>query len=351
MKKHLTTNHHVGRGVFEHTSRENLDLYQYLRLAVVCDSAHGRRTDSALPYYEQSLIGGKWKAGIERAVNDGLLRMATPNEKLQHCTNDELKRLLRASGCKVSGKKVELIERIIAEVDESSIENLIICDVWMRTPEGDALLEKYRPHVINHKFGAYFSDKDVDACIERSKADKGNVDTDYVFYLLHKNLLTTLESEMTPNGEWGMLYQQYDTLYHFAMNIKQHDEALRCKVRYLTLRLSGVYSRGYIADFKFIRPPHFREIRDLLYVFELTIEDFYDLFIKELDEVWGDLYFHFFPYTELKKLFWDYLSGKELDLEDYSPLKKYGSTDEYGTQIKQGKETGEWYIERSLRQS
>ncbi len=98
-----------------------------------------------------SILNGYWKSRfqeligdlnpvVEEFIREELLEISLPEESL---TVKELKEILKSNGLKISGKKEELVERIISEVKEKTY--LRITDpVFRLTPKGGLRIQEYK---------------------------------------------------------------------------------------------------------------------------------------------------------------------------------------------------------------
>lgn len=76
----------------------------------------GRRADYVLPEYTLETYGRDWSARVKRLVREGYLQFAEPQDALEFLTIPQLKDILRANKQKLSGKKAELITRILENI-------------------------------------------------------------------------------------------------------------------------------------------------------------------------------------------------------------------------------------------
>ena len=72
----------------------------------------------------------------------GLIRIGTCREALETLKTDSLKEIMKINGIKTGGKKDELINRIISNIDEATIKSAnCYHDVYVHTCEGKAVIE------------------------------------------------------------------------------------------------------------------------------------------------------------------------------------------------------------------
>lgn len=300
-----------------------------IKLATVCDVSHGRRIDSALPYFDQLRLGANWKTDISDAADLGYICVADDYQKLRFCTAAELKVLLKQFGQKVGGNKSELIDRIKETISIDNIKASIPFDFWMRTEMGDELLDDLAVHVINYYRRFRFNSADVEKYSQEVKQAFGKVEVDRVLYMLCKDELDKDEENLKnswPCGEWGTIQWLYSEVCGLAKNLGNYDEAIRCLAYERTIFLSGLVNGGYIKDFKWVHTPTFQSFADLMIKSGWPVEYFCRHFMDVVKHVYAMLPFHYFKFDALQQMFETVISGHDINLMDYSPATEFSST-------------------------
>lgn len=305
-----------------------------VKIALVCDVVHGRRTDSAIPFTEQCYLGAHWKDDIEQTFKNGYIRIASQFEKLQFCKNADLKNLLKNNQLKVGGNKQNLIDRITANIDEDSIKAFIPFDFWIRSKKGDEILEMYSPHVRNYKQGNYYDHNTITHFAAKVKKQFGKVDTDRVFYELNKYDLNQLLNDLSasyPKGSWTSIVMRYNSLSYWADFFGEYDNAIYCKVVELTIQLSGLTNSGIIKGFKYVKVPSYKnDFSKILIKYGKSTEDVMSEVSPAIEQTFKQLPFHYFSLAALQDIFYQTLQGKTVDLKLYNPSLQF-SSENYGT--------------------
>lgn len=103
--------------------------------------------ESHFPNYFRDRYGiGFPKEKLLSLQKQGMLRVSTAAEALSNLKGTELKELAAQNGLKTSGKKEELCAKIVAEVPEEKLRNMVKSRYWKLTDTGKAMLDS-RPWI------------------------------------------------------------------------------------------------------------------------------------------------------------------------------------------------------------
>jgi len=116
----------------------------------------GKRTDYKVPpYYEDSAFGRNVGPALNRLLRGGYLETSGLEGNISLKTVPELKEILSAHKLKVSGKKSELVCRLLNSLPEQGLRELFPTGVYIITEKGNRALESYS--IIecndNHRLG------------------------------------------------------------------------------------------------------------------------------------------------------------------------------------------------------
>lgn len=103
----------------------------------------GIRQDMKFPGYWQYQYGVDAQEVIAGLLEKNFLQIADTGVSLQHMEVKELKEILSKMGMKVSGKKADLVERIVKETDAQSLLLLDLPTYYVRTDAGNNILDAY----------------------------------------------------------------------------------------------------------------------------------------------------------------------------------------------------------------
>ncbi|MBS6215384.1 MAG: SAP domain-containing protein [Clostridiales bacterium] len=103
-----------------------------------------KRTDFIIPsYYSDTAFGRNVGPALGRLLDGGYLQLGSIEQRIALKTVPELKAILAERELKVSGKKSDLISRIIQNLDEDLIKELFPINIYSLTEKGTQALEPY----------------------------------------------------------------------------------------------------------------------------------------------------------------------------------------------------------------
>lgn len=103
-----------------------------------------KTTDFQIPsYYSETAFGRNVEPARERLLEDGYLSLGSMEQRIALKTVPELKAILADKELKTSGKKQELVYRIIENFDPDVLEALFPINVYCITEKGLSALEPY----------------------------------------------------------------------------------------------------------------------------------------------------------------------------------------------------------------
>lgn len=116
---------------------ENIIPVDILMLHYVGD---GIKQDMKFPGYWQYQYGVNAQEVVAKLLNKNLLRIADIDVSLQHMEVKGLKEILSSAGLKSTGKKGDLVARIVNEIDRQSLSALDLPGYIVRTDLGEKIL-------------------------------------------------------------------------------------------------------------------------------------------------------------------------------------------------------------------
>lgn len=114
----------------------------------------GRASDFQIPdYYKNTAFGRNVGPALNRLLSKGYLQRGNISKSISQKTVPELKIILNEKGLKVSGKKAELIQRLIENIPQNELEELFPIGVYQITETGKLAQEPYSLIFENNKYG------------------------------------------------------------------------------------------------------------------------------------------------------------------------------------------------------
>lgn len=118
---------------------------------------NGKHTDFKVPdYYVNSAFGRNAAPALTRLLNNGYLALGDIRKRIAIKQVPELKAILSEHELKVSGRKAELIQRLIDNLPPSELETIFSIGVYEITDKGTAALDEYSIFFDSERLGLGF---------------------------------------------------------------------------------------------------------------------------------------------------------------------------------------------------
>lgn len=103
-----------------------------------------KRTDFQIPqYYQDTAFGRNVGPALQRLLDGGFLTLGTPEQRVSLKTVPELKAILADKELKTTGKKAELVHRVLDNFDPDELDDIFPVNVYQITDKGWDALEPY----------------------------------------------------------------------------------------------------------------------------------------------------------------------------------------------------------------
>lgn len=118
----------------------------------------GKRTDFEIPpYYAESAFGRNVLPALDRLIQGGYLQRGNLEKSISLQKVPELKAILAEKELKVSGKKSELVHRLMDNIPREELESLFPVGVYTITEKGELALKPYSIVFANNTYHLGFS--------------------------------------------------------------------------------------------------------------------------------------------------------------------------------------------------
>ena len=118
---------------------------------VLLDWMKGKSINKSLPDYFALLYGLDPDFSVRNLIAKGYIKLSSPFEALSALKVAEIKDILKCEGLPVTGKKHDLIERVVNSIPEPEVARHISEDAYSLTNSGSMLLEEYHYIPFAHK--------------------------------------------------------------------------------------------------------------------------------------------------------------------------------------------------------
>lgn len=207
---------------------------------LILNEFDGRRTDYILPDYALENYTRDWATHVKKLVREGYLQIAEPQEALKTLTIPLLKDILRANGQKLSGKKDELITRIIKNIPPEKYSSQVP-KVYSATVTGRLELESRAFYFENRQLNYGFLNSEL-ADLEKTVAPE----------LIFEKLFARDFFKHASEHNYLSLAATYE---RYQIYLKKHGrdlEALSALLNSIYLRLSGMADGNQVLEYHYL---------------------------------------------------------------------------------------------------
>ena len=107
-------------------------------------------TDTHIPDYFEYRYGVNSDESLELLIDLGYIEKMGAQDTLHLLNSDVIKRILKANALKVSGKKQEILDRALTQIEPQELEKAFDTRRYKITSQGKDLLKKYDDIIIKH---------------------------------------------------------------------------------------------------------------------------------------------------------------------------------------------------------
>lgn len=289
----------------------------YISDVFLLDYFNQRKTDYELAEYQIETYGSDYKERLSYLYDHGFLTIAGLEETLTALTIPELKNILRTFNLKLSGKKQDLVARIVDTVPSEKIKDSLP-KLYALTSKGSQFLLEHKAFIDNKKQGYGFLNNEIFAT-EKILATRGTLDSDGVFfYLFQRNVV-----KHGKNKDFDSLKHTYYQLSLWYKKKQDFGEALKNLLASMYLDLSGMGDDNTVYSYRFRMESVFGEtmpwqtLDNLITVLKIKESDFPDYFQRAIDYCAIAPPFSYFSAETMINIILDRLRGQENLLERY----------------------------------
>lgn len=222
----------------------------------------------------------------------------------------DLKKILKENNLKLSGKKAELISRILSQVSIESLQPYIKNNVYELTQKGLDYINKYEYYIKLYKYRNFcIGPIEFDRCLNTFNNDSPN------FYDVMIKILDARIHLFKKESSYGLLANTFHNKSIIMKDLGLFDEEFRYLLYVSYIDLSGLCNSNHIYDYEDMIFPH--GIAELLF----DKKDYFNLnYVDEAFKI--DLPFRYFEKDTFINIINDILKGEGVDFDKY---KKYAN--------------------------
>lgn len=172
----------------------------------------------------------------KKLIEEGYLSKASNKDVLNSFKSSELKEILKERSLSVSGKKEDLVLRLLEVIDDNFIRNHTKNVTYSITEKGKAFLEEHKGYVFIHKHNTWgITWQEYDA--QREKYNNVN---DVIWKILNDRIIKDgFNSRCT-----------YFDMYQLLVEENKREQALQMLLRVIYLDVSGIDGLNFIEQYK-----------------------------------------------------------------------------------------------------
>lgn len=290
-----------------------------IKIAYLMNYFNGKVKNNYIPGYISYRAGNNWHALLNDAFSIGLIAWLPPYKSLPFLTTPELKQLLREHDLKLSGKKQDLIDRIIENIGENSLEDKTPL-VYNLTSKVEEFVEKYKVYIISMEPSSFTLGQIYE--MENIFKSKKIAITPYaIFIALYSQ---DIENHINKK-EWGSLANTYRSC---ALRFKDENpiNALSLLFKAFYIDLSGLKGDDFLIGYErvFSNTKYYtKDIDALLFKLSLSQETIKKIYLESTEPLESMLPFCYFSPQISFALLTDLVNNSFVDSEKY---RRYSRT-------------------------
>lgn len=181
------------------------------------------------------------QAILRKLESKNLIQIGNVEDALKNQKLEQLKQVLKNNGLKVSGKKNDIIQRILDNVSQEKLNVLFPIKPYKRTQNGEILLKKYEwiPYIHKHSI----DDLDIWNLTEMMQTPPYRNYRDEIWGYLNKTGMKYLKK-----GQFGLYRNTRLIMSEFLMEEHKEDRAFKFLCEVVTYDLSGLFNGFDLKD-------------------------------------------------------------------------------------------------------
>ncbi|MBQ4123572.1 SAP domain-containing protein [bacterium] len=282
-----------------------------------------------LPDYWKFTYGIEPNKTSEKLLNAGLIEYKINIEKtLKKLTIPQLKDILRENNLELTGKKQDLIFRILGNIDIDTLEKKFPEKIFSLTDSGIQLINNNYLFILNKKNNYGFTNLQIANIYAKYPNEKN----ENLVKLILIDSIKTLPTEK----KWSDYEMRISQLAKYYFQLDEYIEALQYYIISFKLKLFNFYNDNYLGNLSGIFF-HYTFIKELKSIVSITKDFDFDIYNYMQNETFTTkIPFKYFDNSECYKIFCDLINDKQFVVTNYnfnrpnpnSTIYKYYSMDD-----------------------
>lgn len=171
----------------------------------------------------------------QKLIDEGYFKQASINEILHTFKLDDLKKILKENNLKVTGKKAELIDRIISELSEKELNEINFDrNIYTLSEKGKKYIENNKDYIEIHRHANWQITLEEYIKVKRKLNFSANFN-DIAWGIFNKRTM-----EYFNNRQYGLQRNNYYNMFQLLMEEKKEMQAFEMIVKVIIYDLSSV---------------------------------------------------------------------------------------------------------------
>jgi len=234
---------------------------------IFLERADGHKVGDEFPRYFEYQYGVNPSSLLKKALtNNFLIKSDSMVNNMEKTKNSKLQGVLKKNNLKVSGKKEELIERLITNVSEEELKTAFPDSYYILNDKGKNIIQKNEHIIYYHKSQHLRNEISLDKYHDLLK-DKTDESAKYDIAL---ELLKNKAMQNRDNGDWGLYRNSLLSKAKVYEDKQDIQSALELYLKICHIDLSGLSNgNAYMPSTIFLAPGIISLIRELTSKLEL----------------------------------------------------------------------------------
>lgn len=254
---------------------------------------------------------------IDKLISLGLLVANIDIKRnISKLTIPVLKELLKSKNLSVSGKKQELIERVLGNIDLTLLESKYNTKTYTLTKQGLQLIEQNYIYILNKNRQWGFSNAEIKKAYQNSTEDMSNIDIIW-------KMLNNKNMKLIQHGNWNEYANNLRIMAQMYCSTNNYKNALIFYLAIFAIDLSGVSNENIVDsnDLIFVSTAALTSIKECLEKENISQDELSEYITKSIPYR-KNLPFYYYNDNSMKKILIDSLDGIEFDYRNYPTDRK-----------------------------
>ncbi len=279
---------------------------------IFLDFISGKTTDTTFSIYWEAQYGILPQKTIKKFENLGLITLKLDIKRnINQLTITTLKELLKSEELSITGKKQDLVERILGNVDLNKLEKLYNTKSFILSNKAQQIIKDNYIYIINKNKSYNFTDFEIKEAY--SKAPTWASDNDIIWGIFNEKNITLINKK-----DWGLYRNNLHNMGSLLYEEKKYLQALTFFIAVFNIDISGMGNGNYVysIDSLTTAPAITTKIKNLLIMCDLELSDLPNLTVDAV-QYYAILPFKYYNTDISSKILLDCIEGKLFNTKNY----------------------------------